>query len=135
MLILSHFRSFFYWFLSNFIDHFHNIFRSSKSRPWLSFIIVRKYGKMWSHLVSLMYYFWFTIFLLFFSSECAILPVEKSDLFNRAARTSDVWTKSDCMPFIVEPEFGELQPDESINITVTFSPLNVFVYQMKLVCM
>ena len=34
LLILSPF----YWFLSHFIDHFYNIFRSSKSGPWWSVV-------------------------------------------------------------------------------------------------
>ena len=39
LLILSHFRSFLLIFLSHFIDHFYNIFRSSKPGPWILIIL------------------------------------------------------------------------------------------------
>ena len=38
-VIVSHIAHF-YWFLSHFIDHFYNIFKSSKSRPWLLLVLV-----------------------------------------------------------------------------------------------
>jgi hypothetical protein len=49
-------------------------------------------------------------------------------------RSSDSWLESDDLPFRIYPEKGILLPEESVECTLQFSPLDVFDYKAYLTC-
>ncbi|XP_053973139.1 hydrocephalus-inducing protein-like [Hylaeus volcanicus] len=61
-----------------------------------------------------------------------------SDLFSSTAglseRTTDSWLESDDVPFTVYPETGTISPQESVECTLKFSPMDVFHYKAYLSC-
>nr|XP_034173204.1 hydrocephalus-inducing protein homolog isoform X3 [Osmia lignaria] len=62
---------------------------------------------------------------------------KKSDLFSSTAglsgRTADSWVEDD-LPFSISPETGMLSPQESVQFTLKFSPMDVFHYKAYLIC-
>ncbi|XP_076237948.1 hydrocephalus-inducing protein-like [Calliopsis andreniformis] len=61
-----------------------------------------------------------------------------SDLFSSTAglsqRTTDSWLESDDLPFSIYPETGTILPQQSIECTLKFSPMDVFYYKAYLTC-
>nr|XP_012152505.1 PREDICTED: hydrocephalus-inducing protein homolog [Megachile rotundata] len=61
----------------------------------------------------------------------------KSDLFSSTAglsgRTADSWLEDD-LPFSINPETGNIPPQESVKCTISFSPMDVFYYKAYLIC-
>ncbi|XP_043251741.1 hydrocephalus-inducing protein-like [Colletes gigas] len=63
---------------------------------------------------------------------------KRTDLFSSSAglseRTTDSWLEGDDLPFAMHPDTGTISPQESVECTLKFSPIDVFYYKSYLTC-
>ncbi|XP_058802835.1 hydrocephalus-inducing protein homolog [Phymastichus coffea] len=69
---------------------------------------------------------------------CTPVSQQLSDLFSSSAgmtnRSTDSWIEGDNWPFEIVPESGSIAPDDVIECTLKFKPLDVFKYKAYLWC-